>query len=140
MPGMEEFAQRLPANEEELRELLQAQARHYEALLAEREGELEQRDETIERLREQVNVLLAKRYGASSEKVTDAQLGLFNEAELEAAAADEPEPEPDTTPVAPHRRSKPKRTKLPEYLPRITIEHPLPESERFCPHLSLIHI
>ena len=28
----------------------------------------------------------------------------------------------------------PKRTPLPEHLPRIDIEHPLPESERVCPH------
>jgi hypothetical protein len=37
-------------------------------------------------LQAQVNVLLAKRYGASSEKIGDAQLSLFNEAEA---------PEPD---------------------------------------------
>jgi len=126
MVAMEELAHTMPADEEELREMLQAQARRYEAQLAEHE-------QIIERLREQINVLLAKRYGASSEKVADAQLGLFNEAELEAATEGEPQ-EPETTEVAPHRRAKPKRTPLPDHLPRINIEHPLAESERWCPH------
>ena len=47
----------------------------------------------IARLQEYVNVLLAKRYGPSSEKVPDEQLRLFNEAEHEA-----PEPEPESVP------------------------------------------
>ncbi len=123
---MEALAHTWPADEEKLREMLQDQARHYEAQLAER-------DKTIERLREQVNVLLARRFGASSEKVADAQLGLFNEAELEAAAEGEPEAEGETTEVAPHQRAKPRRTPLPDHLPRINIEHPLPASERLCP-------
>jgi len=131
MLAMNELAHKLPADEAELHELLQTQARHYQALLAEHESALRQRDEMIERLREQVNVLLAKRYGASSEKVGDAQLGLFNEAELEAEG--EEVEEPQTTEVAPHRRVKPKRSPLPEHLPRVVIEHPLPDSERFCP-------
>ena len=38
---------------------------------------------------EQVRVLLAKRFGVSSEKLPDGQLGLFNEAEATAAEAPE---------------------------------------------------
>ena len=44
-----------------------------------------------EQLRERVNVLLAQRFGASAEKVAEAQLGLFNEAEELAAQADDDE-------------------------------------------------
>lgn len=122
MSAMEELAHTLP---DDVDELLRAQARRYEAKLAERER-------VIEQLREQVNVLLAKRYGASAEKVSDAQLGLFNEAELEAEG--EPEEEPATSEVSGHRRAKPKRAPLPEHLPRIDIEHALAQSERLCPH------
>lgn len=128
---MEELAHKLPADEGELRELLNAQARHYQGLLAEREEALRARDATIERLREQINVLLAKRYGASAETVSEAQLTLFNEAELEAA--EEGQEAPQTTEVGPYRRAKPKRSPLPEHLPRIVIEHPLPDEERLCP-------
>jgi transposase len=129
---MDALAPKLPANEDELYALLNTQARHYQGLLAEREQVLRARDATIERLREQINVLLARRYGASAETVSEAQLALFNEAELEAGQ--EAEEAPQSTEVAPHRRAKPKRLPLPEHLPRIVIEHPLPESERLCPH------
>jgi transposase len=128
---MDELALERPGDEEDLR----AQLRRYEALLAERDAQLERREQTIEQLREQINVLLAKRYGASSEKVAEAQLGLFNEAELEAALADDAQEEATpTSEVAAHRRARPKRTPLPEHLPRIDIEHPLPQAERLCPH------
>ena len=42
---------------------------------------------TIEALHEQLRLMLARRFGASSERVADAQLGLFNEAEQEAESA-----------------------------------------------------
>ncbi len=129
---MNELIRELPEDVEELQALLRAQARHYEQQLAERDQLLEQRDGTIERLQEQINVLLAKRFGASAEKVSDAQLGLFNEAELEAHTGEETEEA--GTQVAAHRRGAPKRKPLPEFLPRVDIEHPLPESERQCPH------
>lgn len=134
MPAMEELAHKLPANEAELHELLNAQTRHYQALLAEREDALRQRDVVIDRLREQINVLLAKRYGASAETVSEAQLALFNEAEIEADGQEEPQAEAPLLEVAPHRRARPKRSPLPEHLPRIVIEHPLPQCERLCPH------
>jgi transposase len=131
---MDELALELPADEQALRAMLQAQARRYEALLAEREAQLERSEQTIEQLRERINVLLAKRYGASSEQVADAQLGLFNEAELEAILEDQAQQQAPTREVAAHRRATPKRTPLPEHLPRIDIEHPLADSERVCPH------
>jgi transposase len=110
---------------------LQALVRHQREALSEREAHIAQRDATIERLREQINVLLAKRYGASAERVADAQLGLFNEAEAEAQSPDAEEPGWE---VVAHRRGQSKRAPLPAELPRIDIEHPLSEGERVCPH------
>jgi len=42
-----------------------------------------QHERTITALSEQLQLMLARRFGASSERVMDAQLGLFNEAEVE---------------------------------------------------------
>ena len=117
---------------------LHAQVRHYEselterdAVIAEHQAGLAQRDAMIEHLQEQVRLLLARRFAPTSEKIPDGQLGLFNEAE--ATEAEEPESAPGTE-VGAHRRGTPKRAPIPEALPRIDIEHRLPEDERTCPH------
>jgi transposase len=111
---------------------LQALVRHQREQLVERDAHIAHRDGTIERLQEHINVLLAKRYGASAETIAEAQLGLFNEAEVEAHTGDETG-EPGST-VATHRRGRPTRKPLPAELPRVDIEHPLAESERVCAH------
>ena len=111
---------------------LQALVRHQREQLAERDAYIAQRDGTIERLQEHINVLLAKRFGASAETVAEAQLGLFNEAELEAHTGDEPEETGSA--VAAHRRGRPTRKPLPVELPRVDVEHPLAQSERVCAH------
>ena len=100
-----------------------------DALLEQREATIEQHEATIERLHEQVRLLLTRRFGASSEKLPDGQLGLFNEAE----AAEEPEVDAGTE-IAAHRRTAPKRAPLPDTLERVDIEHELADSERTCPH------
>ena len=112
-------------------------ARHAEAL-AERDAELERRERTlqrraleIERLREQLNALLASRYGASSEQIPDEQLRLFNEAEAGASAQ---APQPPLLEVPAHQRRRGGRRPLPENLPRIDVVHELDEAERVCPH------
>ena len=72
------------------------------AAIARHEVTIQQRDARIEELQEQVRLLLARRFGASSEKLADGQLGLFNEAEAETGE----EPEADAaTEVAAHRRT-----------------------------------
>lgn len=89
-------------------------------------------------LREQLNLLLAKRYGSSSEKHPSPQRELFNEAEAEANLAEKEESAlqeecADSTKVSSHTRKKRGRKPLPDYLPRIRIEHDLSTDEKQCP-------
>ena len=99
-------------------------------------AELATRDEAIAALQEQVRLLLARRFGASSERVADGQLGLFNEAEELAEGPDEetPEEEEGVGVTGHRRRRRGKRAPLPEHLPRIDVVHELAEHERVCPH------
>ena len=97
-------------------------------------AELAARDEAIASLHEQIRVLLARRFGPSSERVADGQLGLFNEAE-ELAEEDAGAEGDDEVTVQGHvRRRRGKRSPLPEHLPRVEVLHELPEAERVCPH------
>ena len=85
---------------------------------------------------EQLNLALARRYAASSEKLSPDQIRLFDEAEqddetLLSTAADADD---DAVMVAAHPRKKRGRQPLPEHLPRIDVIHELPESERRCDH------
>lgn len=93
---------------------------------------LKYRDEASS-LREQLNLLIAKRFGPSSEKTDKRQLGLFNEAE--ASTQEELELESQTALSVPaHARKKPGRKPLPEYIERVEVLHDLPEAEKICPH------
>ena len=104
-------------------------------VVAEKEAAVASRDATIAALQEQVRLLLARRFGASSERVADGQLGLFNEAEeLAADSAPDAEEGDEETVAVTGRRRRGKRRPLPEHLPRIEIVHELPEAERVCPH------
>jgi transposase len=82
-------------------------------------------------LQEQLNLALAKRYAASSEKISPDQVCMFNEAE----AAVESAPDADDEIIVPaHTRKKRGRKPLPNNLPRVDVVHELPESERHCDH------
>ena len=107
---------------------IEAIHRHYRGELSRQEALVAHRDEEIAHLREQLPLLLANRFGASREGVSAAQLGLFNEAELEVAA----EVAPDTLTVSEHQRVRPKRKALPAHLERVEVIHDLPESEKVC--------
>ena len=87
-------------------------------------------------LTEQLNLALARRYAASSEKLSPDQIGLFDEAEFDykAAAGTDAEADGDEITVAAHKRKKGGRKPLPDHLPRIDVIHELPESERRCDH------
>ena len=92
------------------------------------------KDNHIAILEEKLRLPSQKRFGTSSEKADDDQLGLFNEAEqascddasLEATASDE------TTVVPEHTRKKPGRKPLPDHLPRTRIEHDITEAAKLC--------
>jgi len=82
-------------------------------------------------LQEQLNLALAKRYAASSEKISPDQVCMFNEAEVAVESA----PDADDEIIVPaHTRKKRGRKPLPDNLPRVDVVHELPESERHCDH------
>ncbi len=108
---------------------LEALRSHYHEELSRKEALIAHRDEEIAYLKEQLQLLLAKRFGPSREAVSEAQLGLFNEAELEVAHA---EAEEETVTVPEHRRVRPKRKPLPEHLERVEVIHDLPEAQKVC--------
>jgi transposase len=88
----------------------------------------------ITALHEQLRLFLARRFGASSERVMEAQLGLFNEAEQDAVAADDDEvADAESVEVPAHRRTRPTRKPLSEELPRVSVVHDLSEADKVCP-------
>lgn len=112
----------LPDDVETLKALIEHErARHVTAL------------EEIERLRAQVRLLLAQRFGAKSERVEgdSPQLGLFNEAEAEADTAEDTA---TVTTVAGHTRRRGHRRPLPAHLPREEVVHDLDEADKTCPY------
>ena len=64
-------------------------------------------------LQEQLNLAIAKRYAASSEKLSPDQIRLFNEAETDAPA-DDAEVEDAVVVIAEHTRQKSGRKPLPD--------------------------
>jgi transposase len=85
-------------------------------------------------LTEQLNLALARRYAASSEKLSPDQIRLFDEAEAESEAASAVDVDDDVIIVPAHKRKKRGRKPLPDNLPRIDVVHEIPESARYCDH------
>jgi transposase len=83
-------------------------------------------------LQEQLNLALAKRYAASTEKISPDQVCMFDEAEADVPATEDADD--DVILVPAHTRKKRGRKPLPDNLPRIDVLHDLPESERHCDH------
>jgi transposase len=84
----------------------------------------------IELLREQIHLLIAKRFGPSSEKTAprdNPQLPLFD---LPEPA--EIEPAPEIVEVPAHSRRKRGRKPLPASLPRIEVVHDIDEAQKQC--------
>lgn len=92
----------------------------------------EQLESKILLLQEQLNLALARRYAASSEKISPDQVCLFDESEVETPATDDTDD--DVIVVPAHTRKKRGRKQLPDNLPRVDVIHELPESERHCDH------
>ena len=120
----------LPSNLEEFKALI-AQKDVEIARLA-RENQNQQARLKI--LQEQLHLLLAKRYGRSSEKWTPDQLRLFNEAECEAECPDHDEVLPVIVPIPAHQRRRAGRKPLPADLPRVDVVHDIETQEKTCPH------
>ena len=103
---------------------------------------LEQQQE-IGQLKEQLYLLIHKRFGSSSEQYDPDQLGLFNEAEqalpnVEHVAVIEAAESEIQVPT--HQRKKPGRKPLPDYLPRVRVVHDLSEQEKLCNGCGSTHL
>jgi transposase len=105
------------------------------ALVAAQVARNAQLESKVLTLQEQLNLALARRYAASSEKLSPDQIRLFNEAEVDA----EVELDTDGEVLVPaHARKKRGRRPLPATLPRVDVVHDLPASERCCDHDGLL--
>jgi len=98
--------------------------------------ELKAKDIQIEFLSKQLIVLKKFKYGRSSEKISWAQLGFFNEAEAELAAAMASENISTNTIDSPtvKKRGTPKRRPIPENLPRREVVIELRDEDGLCPN------
>lgn len=85
---------------------------------------------TVAKLEEERRLDRARRFGASADR-GDHQYRLFDEAEAQADDGQECESF-ETITVAAHTKRRARRKPLPVDLPRVVIEHDLPESERHC--------
>lgn len=94
---------------------------------------IQQQATRIAALEESLRLQQLKKFGASSEKSTD-QCEMFNEAELSVVVEEylvENEAE-QTSLEATIPKAKRGRKPLPADLPRVRIEHDLPETEKYC--------
>jgi len=89
-------------------------------------SEIQLKNQKIQYLLEQFNLLRHKQFAASSE-VSPDQISLFDEAEQE-----QPSAETQTQTIAEHPRKKPVRKPLPQDLPRETVVVDLSEAEKVC--------
>jgi len=129
----------LPDDIDALKSLVADQFVRNEQLQADKQA-LDQKNEQLAArvltLQEQLNLALARRYAASSEKFSPDQICFFDEAERDDEAVPDPhaDSDDDEIMVAAHTRKKRGRRPLPDHLPRVDVIHELPESERRCDH------
>jgi len=90
---------------------------------------LREKDDRILVMQELINLLVLRKFASRSEKKTDPSGDVFNvdEPDIEEVGATE-----ETVTVQEHTRKVPKRDKLPTNLPRVIIEHDLPEEQKIC--------
>ncbi len=131
----------LPDDVDALKSLLAEQAAKLDQFVARNEQlttENQRYKVQVLTLTEQLNLALARRYAASSEKLSPDQICLFDEAELDGEAAAgrdaDTEADDDGIMVAAHKRKQRGRKPIPAHLPRIDVIHELPESMRHCDH------
>jgi transposase len=83
----------------------------------------------IERMQQQLDRLLRRAFGPSSEKVGPDQLLLFG--------GEPSTPPPPPAPAEPRTRAGHGRQTLPANLPRVEVLHDLPEAEKLCPECGV---
>ena len=91
-------------------------------------------DAKVFSLQEQLNLALARRYAASSEKLSPDQIRLFDEAEVDAQTASIEEDADVAITVGTHTRNKRGRKPLPDTLPRTEVVYALAGDDLNCPH------
>jgi transposase len=100
------------------------------ALLAERETTVTSQAALIAILEEKLRLAVHQQFAPTSEKLTSLdQMNLFNEAE--AAGTPEAAPAEETT-VPGHTRARGKRKPIDAALPRVRVEHDIPETDKTC--------
>ncbi len=102
------------------------------ALVAEQRVRNTQLEAQVLTLQEQLNLALARRYAASSEKISPNQLRLFDEAEVATEPTEDISSESIT--LEAHTRKKRGRKALPVTLPRVEFVYELDDDARICPH------
>ncbi len=91
-------------------------------------------------LQEQLNLAIARRYAASSEKIPADQFRLFDEAEVDNEIENDEvlsllnEDDDSTTVVEHTRKKKTGRKPLPDNLVRVDVVHTLSDDKRVCEH------
>ena len=88
---------------------------------------LEAKDHQIKLLEEKVNYLLHYRFGSKSERFDERQQLLFENDDADSAV----EP-PTEIEIPAHTRKRGGRRFPPKDLPRVRVEHELPEEEKKC--------
>jgi transposase len=110
---------------------LQEQVEFLQEALDEKNTLIEAKNRYILQLEEWIKTQRQKTFGASSERISPDQLGLFNEAEaLELA----PDIEEDCVTVASHVRNKKPRVSIPAELPREEVVYDLADEDKVCPY------
>lgn len=103
---------------------------------AEHEQTLKEHEQRIQQLLDTITLLKRKRFGPSSDRIPEAQLKLFDEAELEALIAEleeqaeQPGPSTPRKPATKKPEERPVRKPLPEHLARVERIIDLPASEK----------
>jgi len=133
---MDSLLQKLPDDVLALQEIVAKQQQvleqHQHKIEAQRTT-ISTKQTTIERLEALLQRFQQQRFGKSSEKHPgQAELQLFNEAELLQLEAALAEPVPDSITVPAHNRKRPRPRQLPENLPRVEVIHDLDDAEKVC--------
>jgi len=136
--------EQLQRENERLRTSLQESSQQAELLRAERVELLEQikrKDRELESVQHQLQALLRRYYGRSSEKMDPNQRLLFEDL-IDQAIPEIPAEDNADAPAVPKRPGKGHgRRRLPSNLPREKVIHDLPEDQKSCPRCgTLRHI